>query len=54
MSKRITISADGTVFTLKDRNLEILNNLQPTLTNQLEKKQQNMYLQMADELAKKY
>lgn len=44
MSKRITISADGTVLTLKDRNLEILNNLQPTLANQLEKKQQNMYL----------
>lgn len=44
MGKRITINADGSVFTLKDRNLEILKNLQPTLDNQLHKKEANMYL----------
>lgn len=44
MGKQITLDANGNIITLDDKNTEILKNLQPTLENQLRKKETNMYL----------
>ena len=44
MSKMITMSSDGKIVTLDDKNVEIYENLKETLENQLQKKEQNMYL----------